>query len=79
MKVTFIWSYSHPLHKAWADSVSTNNIPFIHQRFLKFRSSSPIVHQGLSIVRGLKIPKSDVYLIEGMNCALPAIMNKNQK
>lgn len=78
MKTTFIWSYPHPLHKKWADSVATKSAPFLPKIFLNARSSTPLIGQSLSIIKSMMIPKSDVYLLEGMNCALPAIIRKRK-
>jgi glycosyltransferase involved in cell wall biosynthesis len=73
MKPNFIYWSPHPVHKIWADSIDAESTSFVPEKTLEFARKHPILHQLLSISKGFG-KKSDINLIEGMQCILPAIM-----
>ncbi len=70
------------MHKEWADSITKDQHPFIPAFLINnFRDASPFVHQILATFNAFTIPRSDIYLLEGITCILPAIIRekKNSK
>lgn len=79
MKTVFICWAPHPLHKKWASTITSEHYSFIPRPLInKFRASNPVIHQLLALFTAWRIPKADVYLLEGITCLLPAIMRKKK-
>jgi len=86
--VAFIYWGPHEAHAAWAKSITNDFYPFIPSSiFKKFFNpedtftdffKKTFVHQPLSIINSINIPKVDIYLIEGMGCILPALLKKKK-
>ena len=78
MKKVFIHWGPHRAHKAWAESINCEICPFIPRIFFFLRFQSPLIHQFAAALFCFRIPKADIYLIEGMGCIIPAIIRKKK-
>ncbi len=77
-RIVFIYWDPHEAHLEWAKSITGEFYPFLPNRLRFTRFNIPLIHHGLSAFYSIKIPKADVYLIEGMGCILPVILKKRK-
>lgn len=82
MKIVFIHQAPHRLHAAWLKSVTNIFCPCIPEFIFKrkkiydFVYKHAILNQVLCLIQAFFIPKADIYVIEGLKTALPAILKK---
>jgi len=93
MKVLFVYYNPHRIHESWANSVTSEHYPFVWKWLFNFRATLkpgvkgiaskitaklPFIIYPLSILRGLFLPKADVYLVESLSC-VPAVYFRKGK
>lgn len=84
MKIIFIHQAPHRLHAAWAKTITDKFYPcvpdfiFNKKKIYDFVYKHTILNQLLCLLQSFFVPKADVYLIEGIKSALPAIINKKK-
>ena len=67
----FIYWFPHPMHKAWACTVTDKHVPIVPSFLLRLRSYSALL-QIVSALTFWRCPKEDTYLLENIACVLPA-------
>lgn len=84
MKIVFIHQAPHRLHAAWLKSITDKIYPcvpdfiFNRKKIYDFVYKHTLLNQALCLVQGLFIPNADIYVVEGLKTALPAILRKKK-
>ena len=84
MKIVFIHQAPHRLHAAWLKSVTNHfyscvpNCIFSRKRIYDFVYKHTILNQISCLIQTLFIPNADIYVVEGLKTALPAILRKRK-
>lgn len=84
MKIVFIHQAPHRLHASWLKSAASQFYPcvpvfiFNKKKIYDFVYKHAVINQILCLAQALFIPAADIYVIEGLKTALPAILRKKK-